>query len=55
MKDEVLDEEIEELRNKETGENLEMELEIRKDLKDCTDRLEKQERMAMLLLEGDKT
>ena len=54
VKDEAMEEEIEELKKKDNEENVELEIEQR-DLNDCKTKIEKQERMAMLLLHGDKT
>ena len=54
VKDEAMEEEIEELKKKDNEENVELDMEQR-DLSDCKTKIEKQERMAMLLLQGDKT
>ena len=54
VKDEAMKEEIEELKKKDNEENEELDMEQR-DLSDCKTKIEKQERMAMLLLQGDKT
>ena len=49
-----MEEEVEELKKKDNEENVELDMEQR-DLSDCKTKIEKQERMAMLLLQGDKT
>ena len=54
VKDEAMEEEVEELKKKDNEENVELDMEQR-DLSDCKTKIEKQERMAMLLLQGDKT
>ena len=54
VKDEAMEEEIEELKKKDNEENVELDME-QGDLSDCKTKIEKQERMAMLLLQGDKT
>ena len=54
VKDEAMEEEIEELKKKDNEENVELDMEQR-DLSDCKTKIGKQERMAMLLLQGDKT